>query len=109
MFFKSRFIHFQSNILGNKYNGFSVRLSPSYDPSLVDFQYTLCSRKDQFCKKKAREQLYNTAAVMSIPIRSLPDTLAALEFKVYGQENLLKRVDHKHVSNHWAWIWKYFV
>jgi hypothetical protein len=108
MFFKSRFIHFQSTLPGDKYHGFSVRLSPSYDPSLVDFQYTLCSKKDQFSRSKARDVLYNKE-VLSIPVKSLPATLAALEYKTYGVQHIYANDCSWAMSNRWTWVWKYFL
>ena len=105
MFFKPRYIHFQpTNNQWRKYNGFSVFLAPSDYPDTVDFKYTLCSRHDQFNKKKARAFL-ETQPFLTCTVRNLPATLTALELKVEG----IGRSFDSHMSNKWTWVWKYFL
>lgn len=102
MFFMPRYIHRQFTYPGRKYRGFSVYLMPSDYPDVVNIQITFCSIKDQFSKARARAVLANKP-ILTLPVKHLPSTLAALEFKV--AEMPLPA----YASNRWAWVWKYFL
>lgn len=55
--FKPFYIHKQTHVAHGKYKGFSAYIEPAEDQRKVLIKITYCSKKDEFCKRKAREQL----------------------------------------------------
>lgn len=111
MFHKPRYIHVQTP--GGKKNGFSVLLSPHDNPNTVNVSVTYCSKKDQFCKRTARQELHFVPPV-EVPVNKLPMTLAAYRIRSIGPMVGDEFVDFSNpyfrsYSNQWAWVWKYFL
>lgn len=99
-----RFIHQQTPF--GKYNGFSVYFQQHDKPNHVIYSVALCSAKDQFCRKTARETAM-AAIRQECRIVDFPSVIANLRRKCNGY-GLLSDADRK-LSNRYAWIYKYFL
>ena len=108
MFTRSRYIHKQTP--DGKKNGFSVLLSPAENPNEVNVSVTFCSKNDQFCKRTAREELRSIIPT-PVPVLEVPKALSeCLSYAWWGTslEEHPSSVQRTY-SNHWAWVWKYFL
>jgi hypothetical protein len=72
----------------------------------VELQVTFCSKKDQFCRKKGREEC-DKAPIYVVPVTDLPRRLAEFKWHMEGESNFPK--ESRHYTNSFAWIWKYFL
>lgn len=106
MFKRPRYIHKQVD--GQKFRGFSVLLTPAEHPDSVNVSVVFCSRKDQFCKRTARE-LLSTRASFPVPVANLPKVIYAFQVQCEKDVDTFINKYMKYASNEWTWLWKYFL
>ena len=96
----ARYIHQQTP--GGKLNGFSVYFYPSEQDGMVCYSIALCSAKDHFNKRTARELCLNTEE-HTCRIVVFP----AILFDLY--ELACRGKSSRHPSNMYTWVYKYFL
>lgn len=108
---KVRYHHENFNPYGNApwnrfaSRGITFKFSP-VDQTTVNVQFTLCSTKDNFCKRTAREAVENKE-IFTIPVSELPKYIATTRLRaLYGDR---AREPMRGDTNAYAWIWKYFL
>lgn len=106
MSFKPFYIHRQNNLPKRKRNhsmsaGFTMLIEPSEIPRTINVRVTLCSIKDEFSRKKGREEV-SKKAVLAVNPRDLPKLIADTENKLYGGKLPL-------AYGYEEWVYKYML
>jgi hypothetical protein len=105
--FKPFYIHAHrgpGKITGGGFRGFTVHISPNEaDPRSVFVRATICSPKDQFCKKEGRSQV---ATKIGHPLnkRQLPEYLALLDLAMWNVEH-----DKRWIEKNYLYVLKYVI
>jgi hypothetical protein len=69
MKFKPFYIHYQNPYIDHHHNtrGFTAYIAPGKKKRECNVQISMCSKKDQFCKKIGREEAHKTVKITCNP------------------------------------------
>jgi hypothetical protein len=104
MKFKPFYIHEQVAAGGTNKRGFTAYIAPGKKKRECHIQISMCSTKDQFCKKTGREEAHK-AVVLTCNPRQIAKVLSeAYVFCVYGAAQNADWAEHRYF-----YVYKYMI